>query len=203
VSFLSELKRRNVFKVAAAYAIVGWLLVQIADVFFPALRLPDWTVTFVAALLILGLPVALLLSWAYELTPEGVKRTESVPVTDSITRITGRKLDFIIIGLLGVAVVYMFVDSYMPQSGPFAGATIDPASLSPTSPDTIGSAVEDTSATPAPTIPSIAALPFSNESAAAENAEFIANGSHDELLTLLAKIGSLDVIARTSVAGQL
>ncbi len=67
-SVWGELKRRNVVKVAVAYAIVGWLLVQVADTFFPALQLPEWTITFVAALLLLGFPVALLLSWAYELT---------------------------------------------------------------------------------------------------------------------------------------
>ena len=130
-SVWAELKRRNVVKVAVAYAIVGWLLVQIADVFFPALQLPDWTVTFVAALLILGFPVALLLSWAYELTPDGIERTKSIPLSENITKVTGRKLDFVIIGLLALAVVFMFVDNYLPESGPFAGAGIDPASLSP------------------------------------------------------------------------
>ena len=76
-SVWAELKRRNVVRVAAAYAVVGWLLVQIADTLFPALQLPEWTVTFVAGLVILGFPMALILSWAYELTPDGMERTKS------------------------------------------------------------------------------------------------------------------------------
>ena len=98
-----ELKRRNVVKVAAAYAIVGWLLVQIADTFFPVLQLPEWTVTLVAGLVILGFPLALILSWAYELTPEGMKRSNEVPPAQSITHATGRKFHFAIIGALTLA----------------------------------------------------------------------------------------------------
>jgi len=106
------LKRRNVVKVAVAYAIVGWLLVQIADTFFPALQLPEWTVTLIAGLVILGFPIALILSWAYELTPDGMKRSREVEATESIIHVTGRKLDFAIIGALVVAlgfVVYNYV----------------------------------------------------------------------------------------------
>ncbi len=89
-SFFGELKRRNVVKVAVAYTIVGWLLVQVADTFFPALQLPEWTVTLVAALVILGFPLALILSWAYDLTPRGVERTESLSASDRITNGAGR-----------------------------------------------------------------------------------------------------------------
>ncbi len=92
------MKRRNVVKVAVAYAIVGWLLIEVASVLGPALNLPDSATTLVAFLLILGFPVALLLTWAYELTPEGMKKTKSVPLSESISRVTGRKLDFVIIG---------------------------------------------------------------------------------------------------------
>jgi len=199
VSLFVELKRRNVVKVVAAYAIVSWLLVQIADVFFPALQLPEWTVTLVAALLILGLPIAILLSWAYELTPDGVKRTKSVPLSESVTQITGRKLDFVIISLLAAAVVFMFVDSYLPQSGPFAGAAVDPASFAPepaaTSPVS-SSAAEDTQSTGRPN--SVAVLPFDNLSPDPNDAYFAA-GLHDEILSQLAKVQSLSVISRTSV----
>ena len=76
-TFLRELKRRKVFRVAAVYAIAGWLIIQIAQTVFPALHLPAWTVTFIVVLLIIGFPIALILAWAFELTPEGVKRTEA------------------------------------------------------------------------------------------------------------------------------
>ena len=172
-SVWAELKRRNVVKVAVAYAVVGWLLIEVASTVFPIVQLPDWTVTFVTMLLILGFPVALILSWAYELTPEGMKRNHEVPASESITHVTGRKIDFAIIGSLVLAlgfVVYNYVLN-APATSPI---------------------VEQDR-------PSVAALPFSNESAAEENAEFFANGIHDELLTQLAKISSLKVISRTSV----
>jgi hypothetical protein len=111
-SIWSELKRRNVVKVAVAYAIVGWLLIEVASTTFPMLRLPDWAATFVTVLLIIGLPVALLLAWAYELTPEGLKKERDVDRSQSITQQTGRKLDFLIIGVLGIAVVYFAVDKF-------------------------------------------------------------------------------------------
>ncbi len=112
-SVWGELKRRNVVKVAVAYAIVGWLLVQVADIFFPALQLPEWTVTLVASLVVLGFPLALILSWAYELTPDGMERTKSVPLSETVTRVTGRKLDFVIIGLLVLVLGFVAVDQYV------------------------------------------------------------------------------------------
>ncbi len=128
-SFFGELRRRNVVRVAVAYAIVGWILVEVSSTVFPILQLPDWTVILVTMLLILGFPVALILSWAYDLTPQGVVRADQVPLSEGITKVTGRKFDFVIIGLLVLAVGFMFVDNYLPESGPFAGAEIDPASL--------------------------------------------------------------------------
>ncbi|MEE9141116.1 MAG: adenylyl cyclase, partial [Gammaproteobacteria bacterium] len=101
--FFDELKRRNVFKVAAVYAIASWLLLQVVDVLFPALKLPEWTITFVAALLIIGLPIALILAWAFEITPEGVKLEKDVDRSKSITPQTGQKLNYWIIGLLVAA----------------------------------------------------------------------------------------------------
>ena len=82
-SFIQELTRRNVFRVAAIYVIVSWLLMQIGDVMFPALRLPEWTTTMLVAFLLLGLPIALVLSWAYEATPDGIKRTSDVEPDES------------------------------------------------------------------------------------------------------------------------
>ncbi len=203
-SIWGELKRRNVVKVAVAYAIVGWLLVQVADTFFPALRLPEWTVTFVAGLVILGLPLALILSWAYELTPDGVERTKSVPLSESIAKITGRKLDFVIIGLMAAGIAFLVVDNYVLDSGgPFAGADVDPGSL-----DAASDEPPSTVAEPTPAIAdeeqrevlpnSVAVLPFENVSPNPDDAYF-AIGIHEEILNQLAKLSALNVIARTSM----
>jgi TolB-like protein/Tfp pilus assembly protein PilF len=173
-SLFQELKRRNVFRVAAIYAVVGWLLMQIGDVMFEALRLPDWTLTLLAAFLILGLPLALIFAWAFELTPDGVVRTTEVPAGQSITADTGRKINYMIIGVLAVAVVFLLIKDQLKSDAPVV-ADIEM------------------------TDHSIAVLPFKNQSASAENAEFFAGGLHDELLTLLSKISDLKVISRTSV----
>ena len=122
-SVWQELKRRNVVKVAAAYAIVGWILVEVSSTVFPVLQIPDWAVALVTMLLLLGFPVALILSWAYDLTPQGIERTKSVPVSESITKVTGRKLDFVIIGVLAIAVTFFAVDRFvLDTAGPFDGA---------------------------------------------------------------------------------
>src|SRR5919109_4855920 len=82
-NFFAELKRRNVYKIAVAYAIVGWLLVQIATQVFPFLEIPNWAIRLVIALVVIGFPIALVLAWAFEATPEGIKRTEDVDPFDS------------------------------------------------------------------------------------------------------------------------
>jgi len=98
-NFLRELRRRNVFKVGVAYAIVAWLLIQLTDTVAPAMHLPGWTLSLIIYLLIFGFPLILLFTWAFELTPEGLKPTHHVELDDSILHITGRKFDFAIIGL--------------------------------------------------------------------------------------------------------
>ncbi len=102
-SVWGELKRRNVVKVAVAYAIVGWLLIEIATTILPLFEAPDWIAQVFAFFVILGFPLAIILSWAYELTPEGVKRSHEVEATESIAHVTGRKIDFAIIGALFLA----------------------------------------------------------------------------------------------------
>ena len=171
-SFFSELRRRNVFRVGVAYAIVGWLLIEVADLLLENFGAPDWVVKAFTILVFLGLPLALIFAWAYELTPQGLKRTHEVSLEESITKVTGRALDFIIIGILSVAVVYLVAANYV-----FREETVTVLSQRP----------------------SIAVLPFSNRSTDPENA-FFAEGIHDDVLTRLAKIGSLKVISRTSVA---
>lgn len=173
-SFIQELKRRNVFRVAAIYAIVSWLLMQIGDVMFPALLLPEWSTRMLVAFLILGFPLALIFAWAYEITPEGVKRTSDVELAESATIATGRKINFAIIAVLAAAVVFLGSKIWFADdNAPYIAASDRGKS--------------------------IAVLPFDNRSADSEDAEFFAAGVHDELLTLLSKLGDLRVISRTSV----
>jgi len=94
-NFFAELKRRNVYKVAIAYAVVAWLLMQVASQIFPFFEIPNWAVRLVVLLLVIGFPVAVILAWAFELTPEGIKRAEDVDLSTSVRRKTGRKLDFL------------------------------------------------------------------------------------------------------------
>ena len=175
-SFLGELKRRNVVRVAIAYAIVAWLVVEVLSVALPALHLPEWTLTLVVVLTILGFPFALLFAWAFELTPDGLKRSHEVPVDQSVTPTTGRRLDFIIIGVLGLALVY-FVSTHEWGDEPEESAA---------------AAVTDMGRK------SIAVLPFANLSPDPENA-FFASGVHEDILTYLSKVQDMRVIARSSV----
>jgi TolB-like protein len=104
MSFFAELKRRNVVRVGIAYVIIGWLLAQVAELAFDAFGSPDWVLKSVLVVLLLGLPLVLFIAWAFEITPEGVKLEKNVDRSQSITAQTGRKIDFIIIGVLVVAV---------------------------------------------------------------------------------------------------
>ncbi len=172
-SFYRELKRRNVVKVAVAYAIVGWILVEIASVVLPGFEAPDWVFKVVMFLVILGFPMAVVFAWAFELTPEGLKREKDVDRSESITPQTGRKLDRIIIALLVIALGY-FV------------ATHDWGGK----PESIKVAEDAT-----PT--SIAVLPFVNMSDDPAN-EYFSDGLSEELLNLLVRVSDLRVAGRTS-----
>ena len=107
MSFLSELKRRNVFRVGVAYAIVAWLLIQVASIVVPAYQAPGWVMPILITLISIGLPLAVFLAWAFELTPEGIKPTQSVTPAQSIAHITGQKLNYTIITLLSLAIVFL------------------------------------------------------------------------------------------------
>ena len=111
MSLIAELKRRKVFRVGVAYAIVAWLLVEVASVVLPTFKAPEWVMQVFTFLVILGFPLALILAWAFEMTPEGIKREADVDPAESVRHSRGRKLDFAIIGLLALAVVYLVVET--------------------------------------------------------------------------------------------
>ncbi len=181
MSLFNELKRRNVFKVAAAYLIVAWLIMQAGDTLAPALHLPDWINSALAFFLILGFPLAVIFAWAFELTPEGIKREREVDRNRSITHQTGQKLNYTIIALLVVALGYMTWDKFTkPAPKPAGGGAQNVAAQN----GTTGA-------------PSIAVLPFINMSEDASNGYF-SDGLTEELLNVLAKIKELQVAGRTS-----
>jgi len=181
----TELKRRNVFRVGAAYGIVGWMLVEVASVLLPTFGAPDWVMKAFSALVLLGFPLAVILAWAFELTPEGLKLEKNVERDESIAHNTGRKLDFVIIGVLVAALAASMYANF--GDAPLEESAIEAAD------DAIVEAFA-TSSKPA----SIAVLPFANRSADPADAFFV-DGMHDDLLTQLAKISALKVISRTSV----
>jgi TolB-like protein/lipoprotein NlpI len=172
-SFFSELKRRNVYKVAVAYAVVGWVIAQIATQIFPFLEIPNWIVRLVIVLIAIGFPIALVIAWAFEATPEGIKRTEDVD--PEIAARAPKKHAWIYVVVIGAAlsVALFFLGRYTAGNR---------------------SAVSSTNELPAK---SIAVLPFDNLSRDPDNA-FFAEGVQDEILTRLAKVADLKVIARTS-----
>jgi TolB-like protein/Tfp pilus assembly protein PilF len=184
-NFFAELKRRNVYKVAVAYAIVAWLLIQAASILFPTFEAPAWVMKVFVAVVLLGFPIALVLAWAFELTPEGIKRAEDVAPSDSITHRTGRKLTVLIVFVAVVAAVLLLLQ--LTRHKP-AVATGNSAA---------GSAGSDAAMRGIPE-KSIAVLPFQNLSKDEENA-FFTDGVQDEILTDLAKVADLKVISRTSV----
>ncbi len=109
MSLFSELKRRNVFRVGAAYLVVAWLILQVADVVLANIGVPAWVFQVILLLLAIGLPLTLLIAWAYELTPEGIRKESEVSGADSIAGKSGHRLNYVIIAALVVAVIYLIV----------------------------------------------------------------------------------------------
>ncbi|HXQ01740.1 MAG TPA: CDC27 family protein, partial [Candidatus Udaeobacter sp.] len=173
-NFFSELKRRNVYKVAVAYAVVGWVIAQIATQIFPFLEIPNWFVRLVIVLIAIGFPIALVIAWAFEATPEGIKRTE---VADAMPMATGQKKHawiYIVAISAAISVALFFIGRYTGRNTASAARTELPAK-------------------------SIAVLPFENLSDD-KGAAYFADGIQDEILTKLASIADLKVISRTSTA---
>jgi adenylate cyclase len=170
MSFFAELKRRNVFRVAIAYVVLAWIVMQVGDTLAPALRLPETVNSVLAFFLILGFPLAMFFAWAFEITPDGLKLEKDVDRDTSIAPHTGRKLDRTIIVMLVVALGYFIWQSQTPTADPEVVVNNDQ---------------------------SIAVLPFENMSSDAEQ-EYFSDGLSEELLNLLAKIPELRVSSRTS-----
>jgi TolB-like protein len=199
MSLIEDLKRRNVFRVAAAYAIVAWLLLQIAGLVFPTFGAPDWVMPVFTVLVILGFPVAILLAWALELTPEGVRLTSSADAAERVSRSAGSRSNATIIVLLVVAVVFMFVDNYVLE-GSSETATAEPAAnqTEPAPNESAAGAGSDAANERSPLPNSVAVLPL--ESLSQDEAEaYFAAQMHVELISRLRKLGSLNVIAREAV----
>jgi TolB-like protein len=165
-----ELKRRNVFRVAIAYLAVAWLIIQVADVVFDNIGAPAWLMLSLMFFLAIGFPIAVLFAWAYEMTPEGLKREEDVDRSTSITRETGQKLNRTIIAVLAVAVVFLLIDKMLLRD------------------EIPESSVTDRS---------VAVLPFVPMSSG-EDDEYFADGLTEEILNSLTRVPELLVTARTS-----
>ena len=120
-----ELKRRNVIRVGVAYVVVAWLILQVVDLVLDAVPAPDWVMQVFLLGTAVGLPLALLFAWAFEMTPEGVKREKDIDRSQSITQQTGRKLDYVIIAVLISAVAFLLVDKFVLRDEPAANAVTD------------------------------------------------------------------------------
>ena len=173
MNFFAELKRRNVYKVAVAYAVVAWLLIQAASIFFPAFDAPPWVMKIFIIVIIFGFPVALIFSWAYEITPEGIKLESEIEPNKSIKRRTGRKIVAVTIALAAVAAGLLAFTLFRTKS---------------TTPSTTRAPI---------TNKSVAVLAFANLSDD-KGSEYFSDGISEELLTVLQKIPGLHVAARTS-----
>jgi adenylate cyclase len=189
VSFFNELKRRNVFRVAITYLAAAWLLTEVADTLFGAFGIPDWATRFIIIVLALGFLPALVFSWVYELTPEGLKREKDVVRDESITHKTTKRLDILTIGMIVFALGFIVMDRFWlgPELANRPEFTSEPE-ISPLQ--------EPDSAVRYPPN-SIAVLPFVNMSSDVEQ-EYFSDGISEELLNLLARLPELQVIARTS-----
>jgi TolB-like protein/Tfp pilus assembly protein PilF len=189
MSFFNELKRRNVIRVGIAYAFGSWLVAQAADLVLDVMGAPGIILQSLVAVLAVGFLPALVFAWAFEITPEGIKKESEVDRTKSITGHTAKKLDIATMVLVFAAIGLLALDRFIPR--------IAPEPISSTAPtESVSSVLEPVLA---PSKKSIAVLPFANRSTDAGESQFFSDGIHDDLLAHLSKINDLKVISRTSV----
>jgi adenylate cyclase len=191
MSLYNELKRRNVLRVAAAYIVVAWLIIQVAETIFPLFGFGDGPARLLVIVLAIGFVPVLVISWVFELTPQGLKRDSEVDPELSIAPHTGKKLDRIIMVVLAIALAYFAFDKFVldPQRDIDITERAAKAGAEQAREEARLGMFDDKS---------IAVLPFVNRSEKKED-EYFTNGIHDDLLTTIAKIGSMKVISRTSV----
>ena len=194
MSFFTELKRRNVFRVAALYAVGSWLLLQVGDILFGLMGLPDWALRLVLGILLLGFPAALVLAWIYELTPEGIRRESDIAADDSTTHETRHKLNIAVIAAVALALLALAIDRMLPEQSVAA-------------PDPQVSQAESAQASPpakqaVPTA-SIAVLPFADMSPLGDQAYF-SDGIAEEILNVLVDVDGLAVgdVLQTGVSAD-
>jgi TolB-like protein/tetratricopeptide (TPR) repeat protein len=197
LQLFQELQRRNVFRVAIGYIVSSWLLAQVADLVLENIDAPDWVMQTIMLLLALGFPVVVFFSWAYEVTPEGIKRESDIDRSQSITAITSRKLDRAIVAVLIVALAYFAYDKFIldPQRDAKLVQDMEQARVEQKVAD-LNVSEEKITTREGP--PMVAVLPFVSASLGGDS-EFFATGMHDDLLTQLAQLQSIRVISRTSV----
>ncbi|MCK7592732.1 tetratricopeptide repeat protein [Pseudomarimonas salicorniae] len=194
----AELRRRNVIRMAGLYLVGAWLIVQVAETVLPIFHTPDWVLQTLIVLIALGFLPALVFSWLYELTPDGLKRDSEVPVDSAIASRTAKRLDMLTLAAVAVLLAVIAADRFWPSAGapvrPPPVSTAAALAIKPTVP-----AQATTGAAPAGHTPGlIAVLPFRNRSVRPEDA-FFAEGVHDDLLTQLSKVAAFRVISRTSM----
>jgi len=194
LSLFNELKRRNVFRVGVAYIVVAWLVAQVLQLVFESFGTPDWVMKTILVLLATGLPLALFFAWAFEMTPEGIKREHEIDRSQSITSQTGKKLNLTIITVMALALAYFAFDKFVISEREIA-ITTETVAEETTAPNAPPQVV--TSEATTETDNSIAVLPFINMSSDEEQ-EYFSDGLSEELLNLLAKIPELKVASRSS-----